>query len=79
MPSYLFALASGDIASAEIGPRSCVACGPNELAASKWELEKDTENFIKIAEDLVFPYAWGQYNVLILPASFPYGMSILQK
>lgn len=73
MTSYLFALASGEISTAKIGPRSVVASGPNELEASKWELEKDTENFIKIAEDLIFPYAWGQYNVLVLPASFPYG------
>lgn len=69
MPSYLFALASGDIATASIGPRSMVASGPNELADSKWELEKDTENFIQHAEKLVFPYAWGQYNVLVLPPS----------
>ncbi len=73
MASYLFALASGEIANADIGPRSCVACGPSELAGAKWELEKDTENFIKIAEDLIFPYVWGQYNVLVLPPSFPYG------
>lgn len=73
MASYLFALASGEIANAEIGPRSCVACGPKELAGAKWELEKDTENFIKVAEKLIFPYAWGQYNVLVLPPSFPYG------
>lgn len=73
MTSYLFALASGDIATAKIGPRSTVAASPRELEASKWELEKDTENFIKIAEDLISPYVWGQYNVLVLPASFPYG------
>lgn len=73
MPSYLFALASGEIGTAKIGPRSVVATGPNELEASKWELEKDTEHFIQVAEDLIFPYAWGQYNVLVLPASFPYG------
>lgn len=59
--------------TAPIGPRSVVACGPNELADSKWELERDTEMFIKIIEDLIYPYAWGQYNVLVLPPSFPYG------
>lgn len=73
MTSYLFALASGDIHTAAIGPRSSVATGPNELKDAKWELEKDTENFIKVAEKLVFPYVWGQYNVLVLPPSFPYG------
>ena len=50
IPSYLFALASGDIASAPIGPRSLVATGPDELVDAKWELEKDMENFIEVAE-----------------------------
>lgn len=71
IPSYLFALASGDIATAPIGPRSTVATGPEELDTSKWELEADTEHFIQIAENLVYPYAWTTYNVLVLPPSFP--------
>lgn len=73
IPSYLFAIASGDIATASIGPRSTVATGPEELSASKWELEADTEHFIQTAEKLVYPYAWHTYNVLVLPPSFPYG------
>ncbi|KAI4257221.1 MAG: hypothetical protein LQ352_001719 [Teloschistes flavicans] len=73
IPAYLFALASGDIAAAPIGPRSTVATGPDELKDSKWELEADTERYIQTAEKLVYPYAWGTYNVLILPPSFPYG------
>ena len=50
IPSYLFALASGDIAVASIGPRSFVATGPEELSAAKWELEEDMERFIEAAE-----------------------------
>ncbi len=73
MPSYLFALASGDIASASIGPRSTVWTGPEELTASQWEFEKDTEAYIQAAEKVVYPYAWTTYNVLVLPPSFPYG------
>ncbi|KAI4206314.1 MAG: hypothetical protein LQ346_001139 [Caloplaca aetnensis] len=73
IPSYLFALASGDIATAPIGPRSAVATGPEELDASRWELEADTEHFIQVAEKLVYDYAWTAYNVLVLPPSFPYG------
>ncbi|KAI4278911.1 MAG: hypothetical protein L6R38_005126, partial [Xanthoria sp. 2 TBL-2021] len=73
IPSYLFALASGDITTAPIGPRSVVATGPEELSASKWELEADTERFIQVGESLVYNYAWTTYNVLILPPSFPYG------
>ncbi|KAL8906049.1 MAG: hypothetical protein Q9207_002279 [Kuettlingeria erythrocarpa] len=73
IPSYLFALASGDIATAPIGPRSVVATGPEELDASRWELEADTEHFIQVAEKFVYDYAWTAYNVLVLPPSFPYG------
>jgi len=73
IPSYLFALASGDIKSAPIGPRSTVWTGPDELEGCKWELETDTETFIKAAEKIVSPYSWGTYNVLVLPSSFPYG------
>ncbi|KAI5781244.1 peptidase family M1-domain-containing protein [Geopyxis carbonaria] len=73
IPSYLFAVASGDIASASIGPRSMIYAGPEELLKCKTELEGDTEKFIQIAEKLVYPYPWTTYNVLILPASFPYG------
>lgn len=74
MPSYLFAIASGDLASASIGPRSTVWTGPEELKASQWEFENDTEAYIQSAEKIVFPYAWTQYSVLVLPPSFPYGM-----
>jgi leukotriene-A4 hydrolase len=73
MPSYLFAIASGDLASASIGPRSIVCTGPEELVECKWELEEDMEKFMQAAEKIVYPYAWGTYNVLVLPASFPYG------
>ncbi|KAH8669078.1 peptidase family M1-domain-containing protein [Xylariales sp. PMI_506] len=73
IPSYLFALASGDIVTAPIGKRSVVATAPDELEASKWELEDDMDKFLDAAEKLIFPYKWGQYNVLVLPPSFPYG------
>ncbi|KIW64892.1 leukotriene A-4 hydrolase/aminopeptidase [Phialophora macrospora] len=73
IPAYLFAMASGDIATAKVGPRSVVATGPDELQDCKWELEEDTEKFLKAGESLVYPYAWGEYNVLVLPPSFPYG------
>ncbi|KAG7107081.1 Leucine aminopeptidase 2 like protein [Verticillium longisporum] len=72
MPSYLFALASGDIATTSIGPRSVVASGPEELEACRWELD-GVEHFIEVVEKLVSPYEWKEFNVLILPSSFPYG------
>ena len=33
----------------------------------------ETEFFLKIAEDLCGSYAWGVYDILLLPPSFPYG------
>lgn len=74
MPSYLMAIASGDIANAAVGPRSLVYAGPEELLRCKRELEDDVETFIKTAESLIYAYEWTTYNVLILPPSFPYGM-----
>ncbi|RPA87615.1 leukotriene A-4 hydrol [Ascobolus immersus RN42] len=73
LPSYLIAVAAGDLASASIGPRSMVYTGPEELLKCKTELEEDTEPFMKAAESIVFQYPWTTYNVLILPPSFPYG------
>lgn len=73
IPSYLFALASGDIATAPIGARSVVATSPDQVKACQWELEQDMPKYLDVIEKLVFPYQWGEYNVLVLPPSFPYG------
>ncbi|KAI1171490.1 peptidase family M1-domain-containing protein, partial [Nemania sp. FL0916] len=73
IPSYLFALASGDLKTAPIGKRSVVTTGPEAIKAAKWELEDDMDKFLEVAEKLVFDYQWGEYNVLVLPPSFAYG------
>ncbi|CAE7173705.1 hypothetical protein PTNB73_02532 [Pyrenophora teres f. teres] len=74
MTVYLFAIASGDLACASIGPRSTVWSGPEELLSCQRELDGEIEPFMKALESIVSPtYQWGQYNVLILPPSFPYG------
>lgn len=73
IPSYLVALASGDIKSAPIGPRSTIYTEGSQLKASQWEFEKDMERFIKTAESLIFNYEWSTYDALVLPSSFPYG------
>lgn len=73
IPSYLVSIASGDLTSAVIGPRSKVYSEPSFIDACKYEFENDTENFIKNAESLVFPYEWKDYDVLILPPSMPFG------
>lgn len=73
IPSYLASIASGNIEGAPIGRRSTVFTEPSFLKQSQYEFEDDTEKFIEAAESLVFPYEWGQYNVLILPQSMPFG------
>lgn len=73
IPSYLVAIASGDIEKLPIGPRSHVYCEPKHLKACQHEFEEDMEPFLEAAEKLVFPYPWDQYDALVLPLSFPYG------
>ncbi|KAG0368982.1 peptidase family M1-domain-containing protein [Gamsiella multidivaricata] len=72
VPSYLIALAVGNLESREIGPRSTVWTEPEVMEAAAWEFV-DTENFIRTGEELLTPYDWGRYDLLVLPASFPYG------
>ncbi|CAG8521677.1 7152_t:CDS:10 [Ambispora leptoticha] len=72
IPSYLIALAIGNIKGKKIGPRSTVWTEPENLEASAWEFA-DTEKFIATGEDLLTPYEWGKYDLLVLPPSFPYG------
>lgn len=73
IPSYLVALASGDITKLPIGPRSHVYCEPGNVAACQHEFEADMELFLQAAEKLVYKYEWDQYDALVLPLSFPYG------
>ncbi|CAG8593331.1 6939_t:CDS:10 [Ambispora gerdemannii] len=72
IPSYLIALAIGNIKGKKIGPRSTVWTEPENLEASAWEFV-DTEKFIATGEDMLTPYEWGKYDLLVLPPSFPYG------
>lgn len=73
IPSYLVSITSGKLKSAPIGPRSLVYTEEPNLADCKWEFEHDMENFLQIAENLIFGYEWSTFDVLVLPSSFPYG------
>jgi aminopeptidase N len=72
VPSYLVALAVGDLEFRELGARSGVYAEPQVVEAAAWEFA-DTEAMIEAAERLYGPYRWGRYDLLILPPSFPYG------
>jgi aminopeptidase N len=69
---YLIAIAAGDLAFRELGPRSGVWTEPSMLDAAAAELV-DTEKMIDAAEALYGPYRWGRYDMIVLPPSFPYG------
>jgi leukotriene-A4 hydrolase len=72
IPSYLFALAVGDIAYQGFDKKCGVYAEPNVLRKAAKELE-DMPKMIEAAEKLAGPYGWGRYDVLILPPSFPFG------
>jgi aminopeptidase N len=72
IPSYLMALAVGDLEFRALGPRSGVYAEPPVVEAAAWELEP-TEAMIAAAERLYGQYRWGRYDLLVLPPSFPFG------
>ncbi|CAG2165413.1 unnamed protein product [Oppiella nova] len=72
IPSYLIAIAVGDLVSKKIGPRSHVWSEPALIDRCAYEFA-DTERMISTAESIVGPYVWGVYDLLVLPPSFPYG------
>ena len=55
IPSYLIALAVGNLVGKEIGPRSTVWTEPEVLQDAAREFA-DTEKFISIGEKLLTPY-----------------------
>ncbi|XP_061076945.1 aminopeptidase B isoform X1 [Conger conger] len=73
IPSYLVALAVGDLVSAEVGPRTRVWTEPCLLQDAKKEYDGVIEEFLTTAENLFGPYVWGRYDVLFMPPSFPFG------
>jgi len=72
IPSYLLALAVGDLQFAKIGPRCGVYAERSVVEKAVWELH-DTERMILAAEKLYGAYRWDRYDVIFLPASFPFG------
>ncbi len=72
IPSYLLAIAAGDLVFKPIGERSGVWAEPTMVDKAVAEFS-DTEKMIDAAEALYGPYRWGRYDLLVLPPSFPYG------
>ena len=72
IPSYLLALAVGDIAFQALDERSGVYAEPTLLTKAAAEFV-DVPPMIAIAENLYGPYRWERYDILVLPPSFPFG------
>ena len=72
IPSYLMALAVGDIQFHSIGDRTGVYAEPSMLDKSVYKFA-DMQKMLEAAEKLYGPYRWGKYDVLVLPPSFPFG------
>jgi aminopeptidase N len=72
IPSYLLAIAAGDLVFKPISSRSGVWAEPSVVDKAAWEFG-DTEKMIDTAEKLYGPYRWGRYDILVLPPSFPFG------
>jgi leukotriene-A4 hydrolase len=71
--SYLLAMAVGELAKRDVSPRCAIWSEPAIVTAAAAEFE-NTEDFLTIAEALAgASYAWGRYDLLCLPNSFPYG------
>lgn len=72
VPCYLIAFAVGDLEYRSTGYRTGVISEPSMIDAVAWELES-LETLLDTAEAYLTPYIWGNYTVLVLPPSFPFG------
>jgi leukotriene-A4 hydrolase len=72
VPSYLIALAVGDLAFQETGPRTGVYAERSMIKEAAKEFA-DTESMIQANEKMFGPYRWSRYDVLVMPPSFPEG------
>jgi leukotriene-A4 hydrolase len=72
IPSYLLALSVGDIKFHTISQRSGIYAEPSVVDTAAWEFA-DLEKMIAGAEELYGKYQWDQYDVIVLPPSFPFG------
>ncbi|MGL2967576.1 leukotriene A4 hydrolase C-terminal domain-containing protein [Flavobacterium sp. XGLA_31] len=72
IPSYLMAIAVGDVEFKSIDSRTGVYAEHSVIDKAKWEFAQ-LGDMVNAAEKLFGPYRWGRYDVIVLPPSFPYG------
>lgn len=72
IPSYLIALAVGNIEFRPLGKTSGVYAEPELIEKALYEFA-DMPTMIKTAESLYGEYQWGRYDIIVLPPAFPFG------
>jgi leukotriene-A4 hydrolase len=72
IPAYLIALAIGDIEYKAISDRTGVYAEKSMLQKVHVEFS-DMEKMVVTAENLYGAYDWEQFDVIVLPPSFPFG------
>lgn len=69
---YLIALAVGDINYKAVSNRTGIYAEPSILEKAHYEFS-DMEKMVVAAENLYGKYDWEQFDVIVLPPSFPFG------
>lgn len=72
IPAYLLALAVGNFVFKAVDQRTGIYAEPVTIDKAVYEFAKMPE-MVAAAEKLYGPYEWGQYDLIILPPSFPFG------
>lgn len=72
IPAYLIALAVGDLMYTAISERTGVYAEKSMLNKA-YEEFSDMEKMVSAAENLYGDYVWEQFDVIVLPPSFPFG------
>ncbi|HBW86978.1 MAG TPA: aminopeptidase [Crocinitomicaceae bacterium] len=72
IPSYLIALAVGDLNYTPLSSNTGFYCEPQLTKKCKNEFV-DLPKMLVAAEKLYGKYRWNQYDLLVLPYSFPFG------
>ncbi len=72
IPCYLIAIAVGDLTYRKLGPSCGVYSEPELIRSCAYEFA-DLPKMISVAERLYGKYQWEQYDLIVLPYSFPFG------
>ncbi|CUS49489.1 MAG: aminopeptidase PepS [Idiomarinaceae bacterium HL-53] len=72
IPSYLMAIAVGNLEFQALNDRMAIYAEPELLDAAVAEFGYTT-NMMEVTEEMFGPFAWDRYDQIVLPPSFPIG------